>query len=292
MSIADVVTRGRTADVTIAIQGGLGNQLFQWAFATSLRQDGVQVRFDTVRCRGDRPLAIGPLLDGFTRGSTVGALTRAAAHRHAPGWLELVEEGEFGFDEELAELARAERCYVAGYFQSPRYFENVAENVRRLALIFLESSLTPTGADFADELSRENSIAVHVRRGDYVTNPVAAGHHGALKESYYDRALGSLRPEPSARVIWFSDDLEWTRNNLAAPGDQVCPSGLTTGAGGEIALMAACRTRIIANSSFSWWAGWLGAQADHGGRVFAPRRWFVNDEASTHDLLPESWVRL
>lgn len=292
MSIAEVMTRSRTADVTIALQGGLGNQLFQWAFATALRDDGVDVRFDTVRCRGNRPLVIGPLLDSFVQGSTVGGLSRAAAHRFAPGWFKPVEEEQFGFDEGLVSLARSERCYIAGYFQSPRYFERVAADVRGRALTFLESFLTPTGIAFRDELFGENAVAVHVRRGDYVTNPVAAGHHGTLQQSYYERALDSLREESGTRVIWFSDDLGWTQDNLAAPGDQVCPSGLTSGAAGEIALMAACRTRIIANSSFSWWSGWLGRQSDGAGRVFAPRQWFVNEEATTNDLLPESWVKL
>lgn len=292
MSVAGVKERSRTPDVTLALQGGLGNQLFQWAFATSLRDDGVHVRVDTVRCRGNRQLAIEPLLDGFARADGAGAFLRFAAQKVAPRFFKpLVEEQQFGFDAELAALARTQRCFISGYFQSPRYFEDVADQVRDRILTFLGSSLTPAGTSFRDELTRDHSVAVHVRRGDYVSNPAAAAHHGTLQSSYYDRALEGLRGS-GARVVWFSDDLDWTRKNLATPGEQVCPPSLTTGAAGEIALMAACQTRIIANSSFSWWAGWLGKQPDLGGSVFAPRRWFVNENVSTSDLLPESWVTL
>lgn len=277
--------------VILGLQGGLGNQLFQWAFATALQHEGVDVRVDTVRCRGDRPLVIGPLLGDFSRGSRIAGLARVTAQRISPGVVHTLREREFGYDEALVERARTGHHLVLGYFQSPRYFASVAGRVRASLHDFLGGQVTDAGHRFLASLDSEETVAVHVRRGDYVTNPTAAAHHGALGKAFYDAALESVRRRRDAQVVWFSDDTDWVRANLAIPQDQICQPQFSSSAGGEIALMAACRTRIIANSSFGWWAGWLGRQPDNGGHVVAPAAWFTDSTVSTDDLIPTTWVR-
>lgn len=281
----------RTAPVTVALQGGLGNQLFQWAFATTLVSEGIPVRVDTVRCRGDRPLMLGRLLDGFLLGSKPGSLARAALERYVPSLLRVVRESGVGYDAQAAQRARHAGRYVLGYFQSPRYFADVAPFVRASVRASLSEDLTAPGGEMATHLERVDSVAVHVRRGDYVSNPTTAAHHGALDVQYYQRALAPLRAR-GATVIWFSDDLSWTRTHLAERHDLLCDVKLTRSARGEIALMSSCRSRIIANSSFSWWAGWLGPQPTEGGQVFAPLRWFADHHVDISDLIPEGWVTL
>lgn len=278
------------APVTVALQGGLGNQLFQWAFAEALRRRGHHVQFDTLRCRGDRPLSIEPLLDGIAIASRWGAVTRLAIHRLLPQLLNVVSEADLDVRDRGGALKGGRPVYLIGYFQAPAYFGEVADDVRARVSAYLRTMVTDTGRDFIDGAHESNSVAVHVRRGDYVTNPAAAAHHGTLGVDYYTQALRQVRMDPTARVTWFSDDLHWVRDNLAAEGDSLCADEWSTEPGGEIALMASCRTRIIANSSFSWWAGYLGRQPEVGGRVVAPSSWFAqNDKPS--DLIPDSWVQ-
>lgn len=291
------MARGSWRDlVVLSLQGGLGNQLFQWSVAEALRRSGVRIRLDTVRCRGDRPLALGGLLDGWPLLPRPVGFGLAALDRY-----QLL--GRYGLPTSLGEeallsriggeTALPPRSYVAGYFQSPSYFMDAADDVRARIEGELESRLTERGRLLLDDLRRDRrSIALHVRRGDYVSHPAAAAVHGALPEAYYRAALNRTEAMGLTRRIWFSDDLKWVLEHLAGPEDLLCESDLTTDPGGEIALMSACRARVIANSTFSWWAGWLGRQPREGGLVIAPENWFLGAKRPDPDLVPADWSRL
>lgn len=242
-------------------------------------------------------MALGPLAADYPRvprpvGLALVAAQRAGALRGGIMPNLVVEQG-FGYDESVRARAThggAAGSYLYGYFQSYRYFTDVAAQVRERITAFLADQLTPAGLALRAELAADPAcVAVHVRRGDYVANPAAAAHHGVLEPAYYRRALDTLVAEGHTRRIWFSDDLSWVREHLAGPEDQMCPTGVASSAGGEIALMAACSARVIANSSFSWWAGWLGRE---GSAVVAPARWFASSHSGAEDLLPPGWRRL
>lgn len=291
-----MVWRIRQGQVVVSLQGGLGNQLFQWAFASALEDEGLEVLFDSVRCRGGRPLLLGDLVPDIRRVARPVGLGLVLAEKR--GWLSdtsrlrLVRQVRSGFDPSVrARLTRA--SYLLGYFQSPYYFERNAEHVRARVHSHLLSMLTDEGRQLADRLSTdERSVALHVRRGDYVSDQKAAARHGALPEDYYRRALDRVTALGLTHRIWFGDDLEWIRTHLAADGDEVCPGGMTTEDGGEIALMASCASRVIANSSFSWWAGWLGRPSTDAAPVIAPREWFADSHSDADELVPAEWVRL
>jgi hypothetical protein len=291
---APETTTGKT--VVVSVQGGLGNQLFEWAFAKALHSQGHEVLFDTVRCRSPRPLMIGPLLWPGSRLSPTLGFAAVAAYKSGilsgrfP--MRLVQEGGFNYDPSLVSRLGS-RSYLVGYFQSPRYFDGIADSVRTEISAFLSGMLTREGKALAEDLARDqHSVAVHVRRGDYVTNPVASAHHGALQGDYYRSALTLMEELGHVRHVWFSDDPGWVAENLARPGEVVCGSEFAYAAGGEIALMASCSSRVIANSSFSWWGGWLGTRSTPHNPVIAPARWFVSDQNNTSDLLPHSWIKL
>lgn len=288
------IPRGR--DIVLTLQGGLGNQLFEWAFAHALMAEGRTVVFDRVRLRGERPYALGDLISpGAFLARPTGLLLVAASRR---GWLNdssrlrYVKQVRSGYDTTVRDRLDG-RSYLEGYFQSPRYFEDVAEDVRRRVNAHLATLLSPSGERLAAELrSDPTSVAVHVRRGDYLTNPDATAKHGVLDQSYYDEALGLTGERGHTRRIWFSDDPEWVSQNLAQPGDTVCPPDATRADGGQIALMSACASRITANSSFSWWGGWLGAPSTPEHPVIAPSSWFADQHSDASDLIPAGWLRL
>jgi hypothetical protein len=284
---------GLHADVVLSTQGGIGNQLFQWAFARRLESEGRRVLVDSVRCRGSRPFRIAPLVSPSDRlGRAVGlalvAAERASALRIA-GLNPWVEPSGGGFHARFLELL-PEHAYVRGYFQSPWYFTPVENDVRTSVARFLSGMLTPAGRSLAAELRDDpRTVAVHIRRGDYVSDPSAAAVHGTLQTDYYQRAVALAEEQGGRRRIWFSDDLPWVARTLARESDLLCPSGMTSSDGGEIALMSACRTRIIANSSFSWWAGWL--TDDVAPSVIAPAQWFAG-AGEPHGLVPDRWTRV
>jgi len=113
-----------------------------------------------------------------------------------------------------------------------------------------------------------------------------------LGAEYYDRALERASALGHGRRVWFSDDLDWVREHLARDDDLLCPADATRHDGGEIALIASCATRIIANSSFSWWGGWLGAPSSSTHPVIAPSTWFADGHSDAGELVPRDWVRL
>ncbi|MDW4573607.1 alpha-1,2-fucosyltransferase [Microbacterium sp. M3] len=286
----------RRGDIILSLQGGLGNQLFQWAFAQALISEGRTVWFDRVRCRGDRPYALAGLVPRSALLDPLRGAALAAAERvgliHDDSALRLVKQRRSGYDPAVRRGLDG-TAYLRGYFQSPMYFPAVADDVRRRILAHLDTLLLPAGSRFAEELRRDPGVvAVHVRRGDYLTDPAAAARHGVLDRGYYDRALSSMADLGYTRRVWFSDDPEWVRTHLAAPHDRICAPGLTSADGGEIALMAACGARIVANSSFSWWGGFLGRPSTPTRPVVAPVVWFAGGHSDARDLIPDGWIRV
>lgn len=148
-----------------------------------------------------------------------------------------------------------------GYWQSYMYLE------RRKAQILFSPEYpfrTPAG---------DNWVAVHVRRGDYLTRP---NIHPVQTTEYYQQAMGEY---PGMKYCIFSDNIEWCRDNI--PGDryQCHESDMY-----DFEFMTTFKHFIIANSSFSWWAAWLSGSDN----VIAPRRWSgVTDDLS--DLIPPGW---
>ena len=136
------------------------------------------------------------------------------------------------------------------------------------------------------------AVAVHVRRGDYVSEPSTHAVHGTCALDYYERAAQLIAAQSEhPHFFVFTDDPAWARAHLQLP----FPSTLVSETVGErdcedLRLMSRCQHFIIANSSFSWWGAWLGS---HPGKVVvAPQRWFATDVHDTRDIVPPGWTRL
>jgi hypothetical protein len=138
-------------------------------------------------------------------------------------------------------------------------------------------------------VSSNNSVSVHIRRGDYVSNPHASKFHGTKGLDYYEKAVERIAEtvkNPELFVI--SDDIEWCKENLRLPYKTTHIDG---NAGFEdMHIMSHCAHNIIANSSFSWWAAWLNTNPDKV--VIAPKKWFNDESINTEDVVPKTWIRL
>jgi len=200
-----------------------------------------------------------------------------------------VREKHFPFDPEV--LTRRGDVYLDGYWQSERYFSDIAEVIR--GDFAIPSPPDDTNGQLLDEIRGcPASVAMHIRRGDYVANANAAAFHGVAPLSYYAAAMAAMAGQVAApRFFVFSDDPGWARANLASamPVTVVGHNGPAKGYE-DLRLMRACRHHIIANSSFSWWGAWLCPCDDK--IVIAPQQWFRDDSIDTSDLIPENWLRL
>jgi hypothetical protein len=190
-------------------------------------------------------------------------------------------------------------CALEGLWQSPQYFEPIAERLRQQDFQF-RLPLSPASRALAGELRSSPSVCVNVRRLDFVNN----AFHGTMEPAYYERAARHLLEQcPEARFFVFADELEWAKNNLRLPGETsfVGPEHNGWKFSGKLELMSCCRHFIIPNSTFAWWAAWLG---DHPEKyVIAPRWWFnpanskdlygcADFDHQARDLIPAEWERM
>ena len=141
-----------------------------------------------------------------------------------------------------------------------------------------------------NRIAAVNAVCVHVRRGDYVTNPSANQTHGLCPVSYYRAALGRMceRGVRNPHLFVFSDDIGWCRENLhlATPTTFVGPEHAGEKDSQHFKLMTACRHFIIPNSSFSWWPAWLST-ASPEKVVVVPQKWTRRDIG--FDVVPKGW---
>lgn len=277
----------------IRMTGGMGNQMFQYALYLKLCSLGRKVKFDDIS-EYDRPNVrpimlwafgidypraskdeINEITDGFLKFSH--RVRRKLFGRRSKEYY----EGSCNFDEQV--LVR-EPAYLTGYFQSEKYFKDIEGQVRE-AFTFsgkmwegLDGGLKERMEGYLKRIQSAVSVAVHIRRGDYLEKEEIYG--GICTEEYYKRAIAYFEEkEPGAVFFLFSNEPGWVRkwvhDNYKDSGRFVVVEGNMEDAGYlDMFLMSRCRHYIIANSSFSWWGAWLGAGEDK--RIIAPSKWSQN----------------
>jgi len=186
----------------------------------------------------------------------------------------IIPEEYFHYNKEVHENC-PDSVSLFGFFQSEKYFKNV-ENIIREDFTFKEDIRNPC-QEMMSELDGQ-VIGLHIRRKDYLTNP----NHCALDISYYEEALSRFPDD--ATVIVFSDDSAWCHDSGFFSEDRFLIAEDNSGYVDQC-LMSMCSDFIIANSSFSWWAAWLGNK----GKVIAPKRWFPADDKDTSDIYCQGW---
>jgi hypothetical protein len=179
--------------------------------------------------------------------------------------------------------------YLTGYWQSYKYFELIRDD---LAYIFKPLHLDNYSKELIEKLKKNNSLSLHIRRGDYVTNFRANIFHGLCDLDYYNKAVNYIRCIKQVDLICiFSDDIDWVKQNLFIEGvDIIYISEFVIDHIQEFEIMKQCQHNIIANSSFSWWAAFLNSNPEK--IVIAPKKWFNDQSINTSDLCPQEWIRL
>jgi len=196
-------------------------------------------------------------------------------------------ELRFGYDSNWNTFS--DDLLLEGYFQSEKYFSEIAPVLRTDFLPI--RPLSHVSRAIAEAAKESESVALHVRRGDYVSNPKTLRIHGVCSPRYYEHAINLMRSKLARpRFFIFSNDMVWAKANLALGNDATFVDGNTEDPELDVFLMAQCRHHIIANSSFSWWGAWLCNYQD--ANIIAPAPWFDSNDLTDRDLIPSSWTRL
>ena len=195
------------------------------------------------------------------------------------------------FDKELFHLDDKKNYCLQGQWGNVKYFENV-EGLLRERFAF-KLPLDPVNAMVAEKIGQTNSISVHIRRGDYIGSFFVE----LSKSDYYSQAFKYISQKVSNPVFYiFSDDAEWCRQNLTWLNKyEHC--FIEGNAGKEsykdMQLMSLCKHNVIANSTFSWWGGWLNSNREK--IVICPRKLFYDEEKNNkivQEFYPDSWIKM
>lgn len=282
--------------IVVRLQGGLGNQLFQFAFGLNLEhrmQAPVQYDISSLTSPPPRPDITRReyMLDIFDGPKMISSLSES----ELDGFTHVVEPEQFRFHPIAGLVGSYERhnLYFSGYWQHPRY----AGDVKPALLAGLQpapSQRTPDIIAMEQEIRSCTAVAVHFRRGDYAAVPSVRARHGVQGLDYFELARTVMQKHhPEARYFLFSDDVPWLEEHFQHDDRvRIVPEALAGAkSGGHFLLMRTCRHFIISNSTFSWWAAWLSG-ADHGstGTVLAPRCWMSGLDVDTSEIIPAGWT--
>ena len=290
--------------------GGLGNQMFQYAAGRRLawhhktqlridlgflkgRQEGVIPRtyelihfnINALIAKAGEVAEITCLGDNILHTIFIRAKQIIGLAKLSPN---VFMERYFHFDPGL--MNASDNIYLEGYWQSPKYFEEIEDIIREEFTVRYPQS--GRNKELSAAIASCDSVSLHVRRGDFLSNPQTCEAHGVLGTRYYDLCIDYVADRVAAPHFFvFSDEPEWAKDNLKIPFDATFISHNGQDKGYEdLRLMSQCKHHIIANSSFSWWGAWLSLNPIK--IVCAPKEWFSGFVGDTRDLMPDSWVRI
>jgi hypothetical protein len=284
------------------LNGGLGNQMFQYAFGRRLaHRHQTELKLD-VRIYSD-PVANVPvrtydlgifnIIERIASDDEINRFATRSRNRFLDRVLNRVlglkpshiREPHYHFSQ--AAMDAPDNVYVSGYWQSERYFRDV-EPLLHDEFTFRDP-MSPNAEPIYNKIRESESVCVHVRRGDFLTNPF----NGLYGQEYYSAGAEIIaRTNRDLSFFVFSDDTEWCRANLRFDGettfvdDDFGPMKFRD----DLRLMSRCKHFIIANSSFSWWAVWLNRNPERV--VVAPTEWVTDKSLDTRDLYPADWIRI
>lgn len=302
--------------IIVKIQGGLGNQMFEYAFARKLshiykvplKLDATN--YDYARMDDEHPDKKFKRGYGIGRFNTIEVFATDAEinkfKRHVPRQGRLgrlynrifsnksiyLKENHFHFVPEYLKprgLEEGKDIFVDGYFQTEKYFKDI-EDIIRKEFTFKDMP-DSKNAEMIKKIESVEAVCVHIRRGNFVLTKY--NHiHGVCPISYYEQALAEIRKRvKNPHFFVFSDDHAWVKENLDLGG----PTTYVDHNGPEkdyedIRLMSTCRHHIIANSSFSWWGAWLSKNPNK--IVIWPSHIFKKKSVDAKDFGLPNWIKI
>lgn len=296
----------------IKFNGGLGNQMFQYAFALALaRKFNCEVVFDfsyfedvkkceivttrafeldvfNIECRHAEEKNLAQVKRPEFKSKLENTFAKIFPKMFGINYVR--EKHNSIYDKRI--FKNPDYLYYEGYFQNEKYFKHL-----RNQLLKDFSIKVPIGGEnqtVLDQIMDTNSVSIHIRRGDYVTLDYVNKIHGTCSLDYYKKAIEYITKRvENPHFFLFSDDIKWVIENLKIESPYTVVD-YNQGKGWlDMHLMKNCKHNIIANSSFSWWGAWLNENPDK--IVIAPINWTVKKWTTKNqkcDTVPKDWIKL
>lgn len=271
--------------------GGLGNQMFIYAFYLQMRNRFPDTRIDISDICNKYEHNGFELNDIFELD---------AQYIHWPAWFKKLAKFLFfkEIDERKVDIATSDIfkkkflwpfVYYKGFYQSELFFKDVEAEVRQ-AFRFRMDKANAYSQEMAIRIKSDpHATSFHVRRGDYIKPKFYKRFGSVCRLSYYQNAVEKiLEIDPQAHFYLFSDDLKWVKKNLKIPNVTVIHENKGKDSWQDMMLMSLCRYHVIPNSTFSWWGAWLDDRKDK--IVIAPQKWF--GDCDMPYVIPDSWIKI
>lgn len=289
--------------IIVKLMGGLGNQMFQYALGRNL---SIKKKTDLFL---DNTLLGNPSHTMTPRNYELGIFNieasiapknllkmvpssrrnkiRSTFHKifNKQPLITYIKEKTINFDNQILDLP--DNVYLDGYWQSEKYFSDIRETIQKEFQI--KNPPDSLNNKIIEQIIQEESISVHVRRGDYINNPKINKIHGVCNGTYYTKAFEEICNKiDQPQFFIFSDDPEWVKNHIKIRKSTVYISHNNFLKNYEdLRLMSLCKHHIMSNSSFSWWGTWLGSKK--GSIIIVPNRWYNTKKCNYSDRLPTNW---
>jgi hypothetical protein len=279
------------------LQGGLGNQMFQYAVGRSLSHRlGVSLKIDATYYENDRKREcmlnhLNTSAEVATKEEIIKIKPNSFFHKIKQIFFgrnleqKMFQESYF-FKSEILNLP--DNTYLEGFWQNENYFKDI-ENILRTEFV-LKENLPNTADTLLKSIDTSNSVSIHIRRGDYAL-PKYQKIFYPLTIEYYNQAIILISKKISdPQFFVFSDDIEWAETLSFPKNTTFVDSAFGLKNFEELIVMSKCKHNILANSSFSWWAGWLNTNPNK--IIIAPKKWSTYQIENERDLIPKTWTKI
>ena len=284
--------------IVIKLQGGLGNQMFQYAAGLSAAHNlktNLKIDLSWFNNLNEVDTPRFYELDNFNLNQDfiisnqyyfINDPLKKRLLSFGKVGLDSYKEPHFEYDKNFMKIKN--NTYIEGYFQTEEYFKNIRTEILKSFSIKNEPSVK--SKEIINLAHKNESVSLHVRRGDYVTNKNASKFHGLMGEEYYKKAISIINKKiKNPKYFIFSDEINWVKKNFDLPKGSIFVTHNKSGIE-DMRIMIECKHNIIANSSFSWWGAWLGRNQDK--KVVAPKVWFLDKSINTSGVIPARWEKI
>jgi hypothetical protein len=279
----------------VKFQGGLGNQMFQYALYRKFQSMGYDTYADLYHYRQKkyetRPLQLSVFGIDLREADRADVIQLSG---NEDRWFDIVwlkhigkktyyREKDISYKEEIWKMTNG---YFHGFWQSEKYFYDIEDILRNEFVLSDTVQFDLVNRQMQLKIKEDQkAVSVHIRRGDYLENPM---YGGICTEEYYKKAIDYIKQRvENAKFYLFSNDMPYVQDRFRGEEFVYVENNSEDKGYIDLYLMSLCKHHIIANSSFSWWGAWLNAAKSK--IVVAPSIWLTN--APARDVVPDTWIR-
>lgn len=279
-----------TNECIIEYEGGLGNQMFQYAFAQNFASKNLYTTGDMTSYYnvGRRKFLLTSVFPNISIPECNIGLKewykKNKEHYMIEQSILSVEKKETDID-----ILQKQKGYFKGYWQSIKYVQPVEKQLRQDFMFFEKNDLALY--DMMKEMKKVNSVSVHIRRGDYLEEKNKKIYGNICTEEYYIQAMLYVQKRVEKPVFYFfSNDIEWVKQKFKKQNAVYISTEMFEDYEDwyDMYLMSVCKHNVIANSTFSWWGAWLNQNSNK--IIITPSKWINGCECK--DLYPDDWIKI